>query len=86
MQPTPFCTDNTASLVESTALPASAQIGNERREAEVLLSPRATAGEVRKGKVLALGGTEGLGWSSAAEILALLRTGWMLRAASVVWL
>jgi hypothetical protein len=35
-------------------LPASAQIGNERREAEVLLSPRATAGEVRKGEALAL--------------------------------
>jgi len=34
-------------------LPASAQIGNERREAEVLLSPGATAGEVRKGEVLA---------------------------------
>lgn len=26
--------------------------------------------EVRKGAVLALGGVEGLGWSSAAEILA----------------
>ena len=46
-------------------LPASAQIGNERREAEVLLSPGATAGEVRKGEALAL----------AAH------SGWMLRAA-----
>ena len=29
-------------------LPASAQIGNERREAEVPLSPEATAGEVSR--------------------------------------
>jgi len=35
-------------------LPASAQVSNERREAEVLLSPGATAGEGRKGEVLAL--------------------------------
>ena len=35
-------------------LPASAHIGNERREAEALLSPGATAGEVRKGEALAL--------------------------------
>ena len=35
--------------MESTALPASAQmIGNERREAEVLLSPGAKAGEVSR--------------------------------------
>ena len=49
-----FCTDSTATLGESTVLPASAHIGNERREAEVLLSPGATAGEVRKGEALAL--------------------------------